>query len=510
MTLRARLLAVALIVIAAIAVSVQATRYLAEEDWIEENLPLYESQLYREVIDLAYEPRDADGVEVVRRILAIGPDHFRSYFRDVLISNGPSPESRGSVDLNPLGALHRDPATFPLEEIRAGIRDAMSTRRAVVASDGFCVPIESGDDVVGGAWLAPIGLRPPELSVWTYLLPILIGILVFGFVAFTAIERGVAKPLRDLGVAAAGVGAGQVGVRVPRIAGASELDRFVDAFNEMAARVEGHRNELEREVRQATETAEKRQTALLRSARLASMGALAAGIAHEINNPIGGMLNAVRRIGESEGLSERDRRYLELTQEGLERIGRIARRVLDFTPKTIEAKPFSLEGAIEGARALADHRFTHEAVDLRLDLAPELPLLVGDAHEFQQVLLNVFINSLDVLEGRPEPRWIAVRAYAEAGAPRGSELVRSDPGRTDLGGEKVKIVIEDNGPGMDADRLALVMDPFFSGKGRPDASGLGMFISHQIIENHGGVLEVDSEVGVGFTVTIQMPTADAV
>src|SRR5690606_7097880 len=169
---------------------------------------------------------------------------------------------------------------------------------------------------------------------------------------------------------------------------------------------------------------------------------LAAGIAHEINNPIGGMMNATRRLLERPDLSERDRRYLELIREGLERVGKIARRVLDFSPRQVQATDFPIAQAIDGARALLDHRLAREGIEFTVDLAPDLPPVHGDPHEMQQVLLNVFLNSCDVLSGRSAPRRIAVT------------------GR--LRGDQVEIVVADNGPGMPRAELQRVFDPFFS------------------------------------------------
>ena len=486
------MLLVALVVSVVVIGTVSLAWRSAEDRWLGSTVPrFFHQKLFQDIyiLNLAYDPDVSDGVEVVRGVLDVGPEKFSRYFRDMLVSNGPSPEARGSVDLNPMGAAHRDPHTFPLEAIREGIRQAMDSEDSVPVAGGFCIPIRNDQGVVGGTWFVPKVPTPPGLPVLEYALPILVGAGLLGIALFWVLNRSVVRPLRNLGDAAASVGARQVGVRVPELAGGPELKSFIDAFNEMAERVEGHREELEREVAHATETAEKRQTAMLRSARLASMGTLAAGIAHEINNPIGGMINAIRRIGSSEHLSERDRRYVDLIQEGLERVSRIARRVLDFSPKQLEAVAFSLSNAIEGARGLADHRFQRQGVELRLDVPSDLPALVGDEHEFQQVLLNLFLNSLDVLEDHPDAPWIEVRARAESGW--------------------MTIDVVDNGPGMDEDKLPRVMDPFFSAKGRPDSSGLGMFISHQIIENHGGSLEVESKPGEGFRVIIRMPIESA-
>jgi signal transduction histidine kinase len=487
MSLRLRLILLLLLVNAGLLGIAQVTSYELQQRWLEENAGLFQRRVWNEVLQEAYRDYSATdpelaAVTVQRLLVPAVRDKLRAYFRDTWISSTGQPSA--AVDVNPMGAHRRDPALFPYEEIRAGIREAMAQRTLTRASSGFCLPIIVGDAVVGGAWFEPILPPPPQVPFIVFAGPVLGGTLVFGLLASLVIGGSVVRPLRRIGVAARRFGAGRYDTRMPRVE-VPELAVFVDAFNAMAARIEGQHAELEREVERATEEAKRKERALLNSARLASMGTLAAGIAHEINNPIGGMRNALRRIEVNPALTERERVYVDLIRDGLDRVGGIARRVLDFSPRTIEARPFLVADAVEGARALVEHRFTRQAVDLRTDLEPGLGL-VGDRHEFQQVILNLLINSLDVLEDQPGPRWIAIR------------------GRVGGDGE-VCILVEDNGPGMPNEDLDRVMDPFFSGKGRPDASGLGMFISYSIVRNHGGSLSVDSAPGAGFRVTIVLP-----
>lgn len=468
----------------------QLSAYSVQRAWLQENVEPYTARISKGLLDDAYAPGTPVGPQTVRRLLdPRHRDQFGKYFSDVMVTNGRSPTLLGSVDLNPLGASHRDAENFPLAEIRAGIGEAMRDRSLVRAGNGFCVAITIGDEVVGGVWYKPHLAPPPQLPFYIFAVPVLLGSLLIGLLAYWYLGRSVIRPLQDLGDAASLVGSGKVGVRVPRLKGAGDLDIFIDAFNGMAAKVDGHRSELQRKVRQATEEAKRKERALIVSGRLASMGTLAAGIAHEINNPIGGMLNAILKVGENQHLSERDRVYVDLIREGLERVGRIASRVLDFSPKQIEALPFGLPSVVEGATGLLDHRIKRLGVELRVDCPDDLPQLRGDRHEFQQVMINLFINSLDAFEDHPGEHWLAVRARAESDA--------------------LCILVEDNGPGMAKDALQHAMDPFYSDKHRPDASGLGMFISYAIIQNHGGTMVLESEPGAGFRVTITMPLMDS-
>jgi signal transduction histidine kinase len=142
--------------------------------------------------------------------------------------------------------------------------------------------------------------------------------------------------------------------------------------------------------------------------------------------------------------------------------------------------------AVEGARALVEHRLQRRSVQLELDLAADLPAVHGDAHEIQQVMLNLLLNSLDAMEqGRGSRITITARANQQ----------------------RIDLTVADDGPGMDPADLPRVFDPFFSKKERPDASGLGMFICYSIVQNHGGEIRVDSRLGEGFRVHITLPAA---
>ncbi len=488
MSLRVRLLLVLVAVNLALLLAAQLTSWAVQRSWLDRNREIYEKRIHDHLLRYAFggEPGASDGdapLAFLRRLLAPRlRGELRTYLRDLFLVARASDGMQ--TEISPLGAVLRDPGTFPLEEVRAGIDAATRERRLIRAANGFCLAVIAEDHVVVGAWFEPVLPPPPQVPATAFAIPLLVGTLLFGFIAHWLIGRGLVRPLRTFGITARKFGEGRYDLRMPAVSDV-ELAVFTDAFNAMAERIEGHHDELAREVANATEEAKRKERALLQSARLAAVGTLAAGIAHEINNPIGGMQNAIRRLEAREGLGDRERTYLGLIHDGLDRVARITRRVLDFSPKQVAAVPFPVEAAIDGARALVEHRMRLQGVEFVVTLPGDLPLLVGDRHEFQQVLLNLFINSLDVLEGRPTPRQITVTARRL--------------------GDRLELVVADNGPGMARELLPRVMDPFFSGKGRPDASGLGMFISYSIVRNHGGEMEVDSAPGQGFRTRIVLP-----
>jgi signal transduction histidine kinase len=466
---------------------VQTTSWVLQRDWLTRNRRIYQEQVHDSVLRSAFGSEVGNGRmapnSFLRRLL--GPEvrrGLRAIFRDAVIAGRAA--DGAWTEISPLGASVRDHTDFPIESIRRGMRAAIADGELRRVGSGFCLPIEVGGHSLGGAWFAPILPPPPELPMSAFAVPLLLGTAVFGMLAYWWIGRGVLRPLREFGAVAKAFGEGRYDLRMPH-APELELRVFSSSFNAMAERIEGHHELLQREVSRATEEARRGERVAVQSARLAAMGTLAAGIAHEINNPIGGMLNAVRRLEERAHLEERERVYLGLVRDGLERVARIARKVLDFSPRAVEARPFGLSEAVEGARALVEHRIHNLGVIWDAEVGADLPSLTGDRHEFQQVVLNLLINSLDVLEGWTGPRRIEVRAHVENGS--------------------LTLRVADTGPGMAPELLPRVMDPFFSGKGRPDASGLGMFISYSIVRNHGGTMEIESAPGRGFATTIRLP-----
>ena len=478
MSLRGRLvLGIALLSLAVFA-AFQRNNWVHQRQRLEDQ----RADFLRLLKGLYFETPDAkeSTLQWVRSVLSVSG--FEVLLEDILVATSFGGGLR--TELNPFGAGHRD-GSFPLEEIRAGLQAAVTTETVVPAAGGLCMTVLAGEQITLSTWLRP-RVPPSPVSTGTLALGTLLTVVVLGALVFWMFERSVLRPVLSLGETARKVGAGNYSARATP-AEVRELQPLVSSFNSMAAKVEGHTQELSLAVRRATEEAARKERAMLQASRLAAIGTLAAGIAHEIQNPIGGMLNATLRLQKNEKLGERDRVYLDLIRDGLERISRIARRVLDFAPRQLEAAPFPLSRAIEGARALIEHRLRQGGVEFLLDLETGLPQVMGELHEIQQVLLNLFLNSLDALETQGGARRIECTARAANGS--------------------VELRVADNGPGLEPELLPRVLDPFFSTKNRPDASGLGMFISYSIVKNHGGDMELDSAKGQGFRVRIRLPAA---
>jgi signal transduction histidine kinase len=488
-----RILLLALLLNVVTVGSVQVAVFLAQRTWIENQNATLQEQVQGSFTELerVYSARAlrnaAADAAIVRRILTASTP--REMYEDVIVASGQPPFER--VYLNPLGAVHRDPDLFPHAVITAGIVEARERDNAMLpVAGGFCYALRYEGALAGYLWFKPKHppTLPASLPLWTAAVGVAASTLLFGFVLFWVTRRMIRRPLQSIGEAAAAVATGHYDVHVPERQGVPELDPLVATFNRMAAQVKGHTSTLEQAVREAVEATKQKERALVLSSRLASIGTLAAGVAHEINNPIGGMQNAVNRLLQQPDLADKQRVYLQLVQDGLQRVARTARRLLDFSPRQAAAGRFQLGSAIDGARALVEHRVQRAEVQLDVQVEPGLPAMHGDQHEIQQVMLNLLLNALDALEGRgTRGGRISVRAHADAGS--------------------VHLHVDDDGPGMDPRLLARVFDPFFSQKDRPDASGLGMFICYSIVQNHGGEITVDSRPGEGFHVHVVLPAA---
>ena len=495
MSLAWRILLFALLLNVLTVGSVQLVVHEAQQKWFDDERKLFETSINQNFAELerVYAPEtlgDASSTgAVVRRLLR--NQSLREVYKDVIVTSG-RPPFDNSVYLNTLGAVHRDPDTFNLAEIVEGIGRARNMPGLFRVGPGFCRALRQDERVVGYLWFVPKVLPrlPASLPIWTAILGILASTILFGAVLFWLPRRTIGRPLQQIGEAAQAVADGQYDARMPEVEKVSELKQFVSTFNRMAQQVQSHTHTLQEAVRTAVAATEQKERALVQSTRLATIGTLAAGVAHEINNPIGGMQNAINRLLQAEGLSEKQTIYLQLVRDGLSRVARTTRRMLEFAPKDALPAAFDVVAAIVGAHALVEHRCEQSNVTFSLQLeepSSKLPLVYGDAHEIQQVMLNLFLNSLDAIGDRGGN----IRVLCSV-----------------LGGN-VRIEVADDGPGMPKELLTRVFDPFLSKKDRPDASGLGMFISYSIVQNHGGTMEVDSAPGAGFRTTIALPVAPA-
>ena len=257
-------------------------------------------------------------------------------------------------------------------------------------------------------------------------------------------------PLERLTMVARRMSDGDLSARAPETGRGDEISELVRTFNGMAERVEGFSRTLEQRVEAALAQARDAEQAAMIQRQLAAMGELAAGIAHEINNPLGGLINAAGAL-KNDGLpAERRERYLDLLTDGLERIRTTVGQVLRMAPRETEPEQVDLAETVRDSIALVAHRAGNVGVEVvheTAGLEPGSATVLGALNELGQVVLNLLVNAIDALEdgvgvdfGRARPR-VVVRLVPAA--------------------DGVLIEVRDNGPGADPDLLLRLRDPFF-------------------------------------------------
>jgi two-component system NtrC family sensor kinase len=234
-----------------------------------------------------------------------------------------------------------------------------------------------------------------------------------------------------------------------------------------------------------------------RANHLASLGELAAGVAHEINNPINGIINYAQVLADDAQVSEENREILHsITEEG-GRIANIVSSLLTFARARQETKgPVSLGDVLTATLPLAEAQLRKDHIELRVDVDSCLPEVMAHTQQIQQVILNLISNARYALNERyPEPHESKILH------------IYSEPG-TEAGRSRVCLVFRDSGTGIPADRLSKVMDPFYTTKPSGRGTGLGLSISHGILKDHGGALKIDSIEGSHTAVAIELPVPE--
>jgi signal transduction histidine kinase len=401
------------------------------------------------------------------------------------------------VALHPVGQAG---GLEPRDELLEALARALDDGTRSTHGNGLVVPIAVAGRTWGALWFEPrADPTGSDLSrlLWSGFALSTVLLLVG---TFAALHPLVIDPVQRLARAAARVTGGDLSARVDASERGDEISELLRAFNAMAQRVEALSRDLEREVEEALGAARRAERAVVVQQRLAAMGQLAAGIAHEINNPLGGLVNAVQTLRSGRADEARRERYLELLAEGLERIRVIVGQVLRMAPRETAAVRVDLAQVVRDACVLVRHRV--EAAQTRLSVrvagvdvepyesAPAVAgrcVVVGARQELVQALLNLLVNAIDALAERPGAARLDV-AVEE----RGADLALS---------------VTDDGPGVRSSDLERLTDIFFTTKEVGRGTGLGLSIVHNVVDSHGGRLVLENAPGGGFRATCLLPRA---
>jgi C4-dicarboxylate-specific signal transduction histidine kinase len=256
--------------------------------------------------------------------------------------------------------------------------------------------------------------------------------------------------------------------------------------------------EMEQRVQERTAELMALQTETLKAAHLASIGKLAAGVAHEINNPINGIINYAKILSNKSEQGSVENDVAERIAKEARRIAGIVRSLLSFARvRKGEKMSVRLEDILRESLTLTESQLKKEGVRLRIDLPPDLPDITANPQQIQQVFMNIINNAQYALNqkypGEHEDKVLDVTCEKVA------------TGEVPF----VRIAFHDHGIGMPPDVLDKIMHPFFSTKPKGEGTGLGLSISHGIVADHGGRLAVTSVQGEHTRVLIDLPAAGA-
>lgn len=290
-------------------------------------------------------------------------------------------------------------------------------------------------------------------------------IAFFIIVSVFFLSHSIIKPINQLVRATEQIGSGALQYKID-IDSKDEVGRLAESFNKMTKNLEGS------------------QKRLIHSEKMASLGRLAAGVAHEINTPLTNISTSAqiltRKMDEGDPKLER----LKVIEENVDLATNIVRGLLEFSRQP-KPKFEELNVNVLLIRTLKMLKYQIIKVEVIKDLDPDLPMILGDSGQLQQVFINLMVNACQAM-------------------PEGGELTLSTKGGDDF----VEIVVKDAGHGIAKEDMDKIFDPFFTTREYGEGTGLGLSISHGIIGRHNGRIEAKSKIGEGTTFTIKLPIGE--
>lgn len=371
--------------------------------------------------------------------------------------------------------------------------------RAFVVNDWYIssyIPIYDIDNtIIGMLYTGILEAKYRDMKQSTVLMflgvtsvGMIIAFAISFFLGHTIIDR-----IRILKDATDKIASGDLNYQLPRDR-FSSFDILDDAFNNMAKSLKDRDDRLQRVFKQLT-----------RTERLAALGQIAAGVAHEINNPLGGILLYSNLVAEELPEGNVARGNMEKIIYQANRCKEIVRNLLDFarTPAG-DMMPFNINNIILTSLKLLRDQSMFLGISITTILADDIPDVKGDRSRLEQLFLNLFINAADAMGGEGELTITTEELSRQPGD--SADVVFHDEKICLLTSPKtVKVTIADTGKGIDKSYLPHIFEPFFTTKDPGQGTGLGLSIAYGIIQMHSGFIDVESEPGVGTTFVILLP-----
>ena len=450
-------------------------------------------------------------------------DRIRIFSKEGLIIDSTyAPEIGQKVDQKAEGCIRCHQTTKPLEQIsgseRARIFSTPDGRRLlgsmeVIRNEPSCYTSACHQHTKAQSVLGVLdivySLDEIDRSLQKNVITIAGFSLGFVIIASLAVSffvrRLVYVPLRDLETGAKRLSSGNLEQPIP-VRSEDEFGELAASFNAMTSALRNSQQELREWGRTLEQKVEKRTRELriaeaeaARGEKLASVGLLAAGIAHELNNPLTGILTFSHLIRKKMPDGSPEAEDLDLVIRETKRCAAIIRRLLDFAREKAPEKKFAdLNQIIEDTARIIERPAHLRDIEITMDLDRDLPPVWVDADLIKQVVMNMLVNAQHALEEKGSIT-IRSRRVPEARSP--------EPGAKPV--PMVELAIIDTGCGIPEKNLKRIFDPFFTSKEVGKGTGLGLSVSHGIVRAHGGTIEVESTVGKGSTFRIYLPREPA-
>jgi len=355
------------------------------------------------------------------------------------------------------------------------------------------MPVEIGTRRIGGVRVSyPLGGNVTWLldrNLLVFVVYCICAIVVVTLFSTAIFRNRVLQPIRVLMVGTARVAEGMFSVRVPEEE-PTEIGELAASFNQMAEELERYQGRTEEQVgelQHINDLLERTRDELALQARMAGVGRLAAGVAHEIGNPLSAAIGFVELL-EDDDLDPGTRAdLLRRISDELSRAHSIVRDLLDYArPTAAELEEVDVCAVAEGARELVSMQREFDGVTIETTFAEGLPAVRAESSRLRQVLINLLLNARDAVAGKGRVR---IR-------------VRRD-------GDWIEIALRDSGPGVPAEHVDAIFDPFFTTKEPGAGTGLGLSVSMQIVESFGGRLRYHPADDGGAVFTVELPLVTA-
>lgn len=313
----------------------------------------------------------------------------------------------------------------------------------------------------------------PSIDAWKrYLVFSVVSALIPNLLLVLLVVRIISRPLQKITLAAVSVAEGDYGTEVDLKKSNDEIGLLAGSFNEMSRKMAADIDQLKQMNEQ-----------MQRADRLAAMGMLAAGVAHEVNNPLASISSIVQMIRSGKLVGTEKDEQLDLVQQQIDRITRVTKDLTDFSrTRPAERSITSIRAVIESALRLANFDSSFQRLDVELKVEEQLPPIFADGDQLQQVFLNLFLNARDAIDQNGA---LQISAKADAG--------------------NVIIEVSDNGVGLDDVNRKKAFDPFFTTKPAGKGTGLGLAVCYGIVTGHDGTIDVRRNEAGGATFTISLP-----